>query len=303
MAEPHPPDADVDRRRVLRGHLALLAVQVCFGFFPIFGKLAFDGFSPRAVAAWRFLVGGLVLGLLAWVRYGRAMIPRRADLLRLQVCSLLGVVINMVVFLEGLERSTAVNAGLLMPVIPVYTFAIAVAVGQERFSWRRGAGILLALAGTLSLLLQKGPDLSSEHLVGNLLIVVNTLSYSLFLVVGKPLLRRYPPFVVIAWVFLLSLWSIPFFARGETLVPAGAGAAPWLSLGYILVFPTLIAYLLNTFALSVVAASTTATYILLQPLIAVTAGVLLLGEAFLPGTGFAAAVILAGVWLVVRGPR
>jgi drug/metabolite transporter (DMT)-like permease len=303
MAEPAPPDAHAHRRRVLHGHLALLAVQVCFGFFPIFGKLAFDGFSPRAVAAWRFLVGGLALGALAWARHGRAMIPRREDLLRLQVCSLLGVVINMVVFLEGLERSTAVNAGLLMPVIPVYTFAIAVAVGQERFRLRRGAGILLALAGTLFLLFQKGPDLSSEHLTGNLLIVVNTLSYSLYLVVSKPLLRRYPPFVVIAWVFLLSIWSIPLFARGETFLPPEASAGAWLSLTYILVFPTLIAYLLNTFALSLVTASTTATYILLQPLIAVTAGVLVLGEPFLPGTGFAAAVILAGVWLVVREPR
>ena len=303
MATPTPPEARSDRRQILRGHMALLAVQVCFGFFPIFGKLAFEGLSPGAVAAWRFLVAGLVLGALAWTRHGRDMIPRPADLIRLQVCSLLGVAINMVVFLEGLERTTAVNAGLLMPVIPVYTFAIAVAMGQERFSWRRGAGILMALSGTLFLLFQKGPELSSEHMLGNLLIVINTLSYSLYLVISKPLLVRYPPLVVIAWVFLLSIWTIPLFAEGETLLPSGAGASTWLSLGYILVFPTLIAYLLNTFALSLVTASTTATYILFQPLIAVLAGVLVLGEAFLPGTGVAAAVILAGVWLVVRGPR
>ena len=301
MAPPPPPETHPDRR-VLQGHLALVAVQLCFGFFPIFGKLAFDGFAPRAVAAWRFAVGALVLGGLAWARHGRAMIPRRSDLLRLQVCSLLGVVVNMVVFLEGLERTTAVNAGLLMPVIPVYTLIVAVAVGQERFRWRRGAGILLALSGTLFLLLQRGPDFSRDHLIGNLLIVVNTLSYSVFLVASKPLLLRYPPIVVIAWFFLLSLWSIPLFARGETFAPADAGAGAWLSLGYVLLFPTLVAYLLNTFALSLVSASTTATYILLQPLIAVTGGVLVLGEAFLPGTWMAAAPILAGVWLVVRDP-
>jgi drug/metabolite transporter (DMT)-like permease len=214
-----------------------------------------------------------------------------------------GVSASMVVFLEGLERTTAVNAGLLMPVIPVFTLLIAVAVGQERFHWRRGAGIGLAFAGTLVLLLQKGPDLSHDYFTGNLLILCGAFCYSSFLVLSKPLLGRYPPMVVIAWVFLLSVWTIPLFALGETLVPTEASSLGWASLGWILVFPTVLAYLLNTFALSKVAASTTAAFILLQPLIASTGGVLVLGEPFLPGTGVAAAVIFAGVWLVVHRPR
>jgi drug/metabolite transporter (DMT)-like permease len=298
-----PPPAsasDDDRRGVLKGHLALVAVQLCFGSFPVFGILAFEGFAPRAIAAWRFVVGALVLGAIAWARHGRAMLPRRADLPRLQVCALLGVALNMVIFLEGLERTTAVNSGLLMPIIPVYTLIIAVAVGQERFHWRRGAGIALALAGTLGLLLQKGPDLSSDYLAGNLLILTNCLSYSIFLVLSKPLLKRYPPMVVIAWVFILSVWTVPLFAWNESFVPVHASRLSWYSLGFVLLFPTVISYLLNTFALSKVAASTTATYILLQPLITCTGGVLVLGESFLPGTGLAAGAILIGVWLVVR---
>jgi drug/metabolite transporter (DMT)-like permease len=300
VVPPQAPAPDDERRGIRRGHIALVAVQLCFGSFPVFGILAFEGFSPRAIAGWRFVVGALVLGGIAFWRYGREMLPRRADLLRLQVCALLGVAFNMVVFLEGLERTTAVNSGLLMPIIPVYTLIIAVAVGQERFAWRRGLGIALAFGGTLVLLLQKGPDFSSEHLVGNVLILTNCLSYSIFLVVSKPLLRRYPPMVVIAWVFLLSVWTVPLFAWNETFVPADASRFSWFSLGWVLLFPTVISYLLNTYALSKVAASTTATYILLQPLITCTGGVLILGESFLPGTGFAAAAILLGVWLVVR---
>ena len=289
-----------------RGHLALVAVQCCFGLFPIFGKLAMVDFAPRSVAVWRFLLGSAALLTIAFARYGRRALPRARDLPLLAACALLGVALNMVVFLEGLERTTGVNAGLLMPMIPVYTLVFAVAVGQERFDGRRALGLALALTGTLVLLFQKGPDLSSDYLLGNLLIVVNTLSYSIFLVASKPLLRRYPPMVVIAWVFALSLWTIPLFWRGaeggEPLVPPDASAGAWLSLGYVLLFATLVSYLLNTFALSVVSASTTATYILLQPIIAGIGGVLILGERLLPGTWIAAACILAGVWLVVR-PR
>ena len=74
------------------------------------------------------------------------------------LCALLGVVLNQVLFLEGLSRSTAVNAGLLMPLIPVYTFLVAWIARQERFSALRGLGILIAFSGTTYLLLQKEPD-------------------------------------------------------------------------------------------------------------------------------------------------
>ena len=292
---------------VLRGHLALVAVQFCFGLFPIFGKLAMQDFTPSSVTVWRFLVGSAALLGLAFLRYGRAALPRRSDLVRLLACAMLGVGINMVVFMEGLERTTSVNAGLLMPMIPVYTLVIAVAVGQERFDGRRAFGLLLALSGTLVLLLHRGPDFSREHLIGNLFIVGNTLSYSIYLVASKPLLERYPPQVLIAWVFTFSLWTIPLFwggaADGEPLVPAEATRQAWLSLGYVLVFATLVSYILNTFALALVSASTTATYILLQPLISAVGGVLVLGEVISAGTWVAAAGILAGVWLVVRPPR
>jgi drug/metabolite transporter (DMT)-like permease len=284
------------------GHLALLGVQLCFGLFPIFGKLAMRSFDPRAIVTWRIVAGSVVLLALAFLRHGRAAFPRPGDLPRLLAAALLGVPINMVLFLEGLERSTTINAACLMPAIPVYTLVIAVLVGQERFDARRAAGIGLALAGTLVLLLQKGPEFGAEHLEGNLLFVLNTASYALYLVISKPLLARYPAPVLIAWVFALSLWTIPFFHDGSALVPSAASTADWLSLGYILVFATGAAYLLNAFALSVVSASTTATYILLQPLITAAAGVLVLGERVGPRTGIAAAGILAGVWLVVKAP-
>ena len=284
----------------LGGFGALVLVQLFFGLFPVFGKLAFEGFTPRAVAGWRFLFGALALGGLAFWRYGRGMLPARGDWVRLQVCSLLGVALNMLIFMEGLERSSAVHAGLFMPVIPIWTFLIAVCVGQERFEWSRGLGLALALGGTALLLFQKGLDLSSSSFVGDLCFVVNTFCYALFLVLSKPLLRRMAPLSLIAWIFILSAWTVPLFAWNEDFTPAAASGGAWLSLGYVLLFPTVIAYLLNTFALSRVSASTNATFIFLQPLVAVTGGVLILGEVFLRGTAWAAAVILVGVWLVIR---
>ena len=284
----------------LGGFGALLLVQLFFGLFPVFGKLAFEDFTPSAVAGWRFVVGALALGAIAWSRYGRRMLPARGDWGRLFACSMLGVVLNMVIFMEGLERSTAVHAGLFMPVIPIWTFGIAVCLRQERFDLSRGLGMLLACTGRGMLLFQKGIDFESSYFVGDLCFVVNTFCYSLYLVLSKPLLARMSALSVSAWVFILSVWTVPLFAWGEDFAPAAASTASWLSLAYVLVFPTVIAYLLNSFALARVSASTNATFIFLQPLIAVTGGVLLLGEPFLSGTARAAGVILIGVWLVIR---
>ncbi len=287
-------------RGQLQGRVALLFVQLFFGLFPLFGKLAMREFSARAVAGWRIAAGAGALLLVAVLLHGRRALPRRADLPRLQACALLGVVLNMVLFLEGLRRSTAVNAGLIVSTIPVFTFAIAVAVRQERFELGRGSGILLAFLGVSLLFLQRGPDFTPQTLSGNAMMAVNAVCYSLFLVSVRPLLQRYPPLVVIAWVFVLSAWTVPLFAWDEAFAPPDVSTRGWLSLGYILVFPTVMAYLLNTFALSKVSASTTAVFIFLQPLIVVASGVLVLGETLLPITLAAAVTTLAGVWLVVR---
>lgn len=282
------------------GHVALVAVQICFGLFPLFAVWAYAAFEPKAIVSWRIAVGSAALMALAFLRHGRRALPRPRDLWRLQACALLGVVFNQVLFLEGLRRSTAANAGLLMPLIPVFTYSIAMAVRQERFSAGRALGIVVAFAGTAQLFLPRGPELDGSHAFGNLLIAINVLSYSCFLVLSRPLLKRYPTLVVIGWVYLLGLWTVPLYAHDAQLAPAGATRAAWLSLGYILVFPTVLAYLLNTFALSRVSASTTAVYTLLQPLIAVASGVLLLGERLAPATLLAGALIVAGFWLVVR---
>lgn len=295
-----------DPRQRSLGLLALVLVQLCFGLFPVFGKWAFEGgtFSPAAVATWRIVAGAVLLGLLALVLCGRRVIPARRDLPRLFACALFGVMLNQGLFLEGLSRSEAVNSGLIMCLIPVLTYIVAVLFGAEPLGLRRTLGIGVALLGTAGLFVGRGDELVGPHALGNLLMVLNATSYALYLVLSKPLTLRYPPLVIIAWVYVLSLTSLPYFAPGETLVPGFAGAErAWWSLLFIVAFPTVLGYLLNVFALARVRASTTAFFIYLQPLITGGGGVLLLGES-LRGDLFVSALLIGfGMWLVIRrGP-
>lgn len=292
------------RGNVVAGHVALTAVQVCFGLFPVFGMLAFaeGGFTPLGVGSWRIASGAACLGALALVAYGREAVPDLDDLLRFLICGLLGVALNQGLFLEGLARSTPMNAGLVMTLIPVFTFAVAALVKQERFSPVRALGVLIALAGAALLLGGQGGDPLRGHGFGNLLMVLNGLSYAVFLVISKQLVSRYPPLVVIAWVYILALPYLPYFLRGEKLIADAGQSTAWWSLLYIIVFPTVLAYLLNMFALARVRATTTAVYIYSQPLVAGFASWIVFGERLTVDMGVAALLLFLGIWLVARRP-
>jgi drug/metabolite transporter (DMT)-like permease len=289
-------------RSIAAGHVALAFVQVAFGLLPIFATFVFrpGGISPFGVGAWRVAGGSLVLGVLAAAVYGRRALPRREDLVRFVACAWLGVAVNQGLFLVGLARSTPVNAALVMALIPVFTFTIAAAVRQEVFNGLRALGVVIALAGLLPLLFTDGFHSLGRYGFGNLLMVANALCYSCYLVLAKPLTRRYPPVVIIAWTYLFSLVALPVFMPGQPLLPTRGEA--WWGIAYIVVFPSIVAYLLNVFALGRLRASTTAVYIYGQPLVTATASWLAFGERPTPAMLLAAGALFVGIWLVARRP-
>jgi drug/metabolite transporter (DMT)-like permease len=295
----HKPD-----RRIVLGHGALAAVQVCFGLFPVIGTLAFGpgGLSPLAVGAWRIVVGSLALGALARIRFGPRVWPKARDIPLFFVCAMLGVALNQGLFLVGLSRSTPMNAGLVMSLIPVFTFGIAALARQERFAVTRALGIVIALVGIVPLLTADGLSGLGAYGVGNLLMVANALCYSGFLVLTKVLTRRYPTLVIAAWAYVFSMIAVPFLFYGQGFLPAPWATAAWWSLAYILVIPTVLAYLLNLFALARVRASTVAVYVYAQPIISGLASWLVFGEQPTAAMLVAAPTLFVGIWLVGRRP-
>ena len=294
-----------EARSKIEGHVALVFVQLCFGFLPLFGKWI-DGeadFTPRIVTAWRIGGGAVIFLALAFACHGKKMRVNLRDIPALLVLALLGVGANQWLFLEGLIRSTSVNAGLMMPLIAVFTFLLAALVRQERFSLLPCLGIVIAFAGTAQLALQKEVDMSRPYLIGNLLMVANTLCYSAFLVGSLSLARRYPPLVLMAWMYVLSLWALPILGQGDDFFPSGASMKSWGTLALIIAFPTVLGYLLNIYALARLPASTTAVYVFLQPLIAGIAGTVILSEALHGSTFVAGALILIGVGIVLSRQR
>jgi drug/metabolite transporter (DMT)-like permease len=290
-------------RGAAAGHLALIGANLIFGLFPVYGRVAMDperGVTPYSLAAWRIVCGTVMFVLLARVAYPRRWRIQRGDVLPLIGLGLLGIVANQVLYLTGLERSNAANAGVMMCVIPVFTFLIAAGLKQERFGWLRGLGVTISLLGVLPLVLTEGVSLGGERALGNLLIAINCLCYSFYLVWVKPLRARYPAVVLLAWIYVFSLPCVPLLAWGQPLTPAVPDARAWWSIFYVVIGPTVVAYGLNAFALGRVRASTSALYIYMQPVMAALGGALVLGEQLGGEVLLAAACLFPGVALVTR---
>jgi drug/metabolite transporter (DMT)-like permease len=287
-----------------RVHAALAAVQVMFAALPIAAKFVLPSVPPSGIAFFRIAGAGLAFALLKALTVRERVVARR-DLLTLAGLALVGVVLNQVLFLEGVKRTTAINANILVTTVPAYTLGIALALRRERATLAKVGGIVLAAAGAVWLI---GPDrirLDPSTAFGNALIVLNTSLYASYLVLSKPLLERYQPVTVVTYVFLFG---------GLFIAPVGVVAlrdvdlfhlprAAVIALVFIVLCSSVLAYYLSIWALRRTASSLVAMYVYLQPLITALGAPLLLHERVTPRAGLSGGLIFAGLALATWGEQ
>lgn len=280
-------------------HLALIAVQVMFGSWPILGKIVLRSISSTSLVGFRILAATLVFALMHRQAGEILKLPKRT-LASLLLCSLLGVVINQLIFVKGLSMTTVINATLITTTIPVFTLAISIMVGHDKASWRHILGIALAAAGVVYLVDPFRATFSAGTTLGNILIVINSLSYGAYIALSRDLVKRYGALNVITWLFMIgTVVTLPitiyaWSAVQIDLLPLNT----WLTLIYIVLVPTVGAYYLNAWALMRVSPGVVAIYIYLQPLLAFGLAPLILGERLNSRTIVACVLIFAGVAVV-----
>jgi drug/metabolite transporter (DMT)-like permease len=285
-------------------HVALIAVQVMFATWPVLGKIALRTLPSLSLVGFRVLGAALALSALGLVTRKLGTIARK-DWLLLISSSFLGVVFNQWLFVKGLSLTTAVNATLIGTTIPVFTLLVSIFLGNDRASLRQVIGILVSGAGVIYLIGPERADFSHSSLVGDLLIVSNSLCYGTYIAISKRLVSRYNALTVITWIFIVGcVLAVPVGAVSFSRVSiASVPASVWLGVAYIVLFATVACYYLNSWALSRVPPSTVAVYIYLQPLIAFVLAPLLLGEKISSRVIVASILVFAGVAVVTTRGR
>jgi len=270
-----------------------------FGTAPTLGKFALQTFSSNAIVGFR--VGGAALAFVVLSKLrGNLWLEKRAHYFQFALFALLGVALNQLLFFKGLSLTTATNTSLISITIPIFTILISALVGNDTLSFRTILGVVIAACGVVYLVDPGKASFSAATTQGDLLIVLNSLSYATYVALSKNLISHYGALRSITWLFLFSvLVNVPIgiFAMRD-LDLSNVETSAWIYVAAIVIFPTILAYYLHTWALARVAPSIATVYVYLQPLIGFTLAVIFLKEILSFRPIIAAALIFAGVFLV-----
>jgi drug/metabolite transporter (DMT)-like permease len=278
-----------------------VVVQLLFASLAIAGRFVLPHFPAGALVCFRVLGATAVLFLVNAATGGQ-WVRDRGDLLRLAVLGLLGIAANQTLFLYGLQHTTAINATILVTTVPVFTVLGAVLTGREPPSALKFAGIGLAALGTIYVI---GPDrisLAPDVALGNALIVLGMVCYAAYFLYARSVVGRYQPITVSFYVMLFASFGVlPFGLVALRSLQLSTISGPvWLWVGYIVIFPTIVTYLLYIWALQRVSSNLVAVYIYLQPLFAAAVAPLVLqGERLTPRAVVAGLAIFTGLGLVI----
>lgn len=286
-----------------KAHLALFAVALIYGANYSIAREAMEGglIQPLAFIILRAGSAAMLFWLFnAWIK--KEPIARE-DWPRIILCSLSGVAINQTLFFMGLQLTKPINASLIMTTTPILVLLASTLLIGEKITPPKIIGIFLGMTGAI-LLLTYGKNIAfgREQVLGNLFIFANAISYGTYLVLVKKLMYRYHPIAISKWIFLIgSLMVIPLgWNQIQEVRWSDFGPVHWAAVAYVLIFTTFLAYLLNSYALAIVAPSVVSIYIYLQPLLA-TCIALAFRQDRLDAVKLAAGVLIfAGVFLVSK---
>jgi drug/metabolite transporter (DMT)-like permease len=271
-------------------------VVVWAGSFSAIKHLLDAGLSAPEVAASRYLVAapGFVIVLFAFG--GLPGISRR-DLGRVALAGLLVVAVYHISLNLGEERTTSGTAAVIIGTAPGMTLGLAIALGLERFSAWRAAGLGFAFSGVVVVVtLGSGQEISLENAKGPLLVLLAPLSFALYNVIVKPLVGRIDAAAVSSAANLLGTLALLPLLRPSSVDHARAlGAWDWTLVLYLGLICTLFAYNAWGLALRRLDASRAVAYLYGVPVLAVVIGALTLGEKVTVWLALGAALVVGGV--------
>jgi len=226
----------------------------------------------------------------------------RRDWLRIVGCAMFGMVINMLFSFKGLSLSTPINSSVIVTISPIIVFVLSAILIREKITLLKISGAILGLIGALMLIFfsKTATATASNIPLGNTLLFVNATSYGLYLIIVRPLTSKYSSITLMKWFFLIAvIVNLPIGMDDLTTVDWQAlpFSVLW-RMGFVIVGPTFLTYLLNVYALKELSASTIGVFTYLQPVIAISFAILSGADQLTLIKIFAVVLVFIGVYLV-----
>ena len=289
----------------ISGHIACFTAYAIFGVNIIVCKDLTSGhlISPIGIFTLRSLGAGLMFWILSL--FFPAEKVEKKDYLKILAAAFLGYFVTQLTFLVAIPDVTPMHCSIISSMSPIYTMFIAAVVLKEPLSWKKAGGVLLSLCGILFLIFNNASGtsgVSESKLSGIFLMFLNSLSFSLYLGIFKPVIAKYSVVTFMKWIFLFSaLMSLPLSLREVvslewTKIPS---VQMW-ELGFLIVFATFVSYFLIPFGQKRIRPTLVSMYSYIQPIIATIISIILCMDILTWQKLMAALMVFAGVFIVSR---
>lgn len=289
----------------ISGHIACFTAYAIFGVNIIVCKDLTSGhlISPIGIFTLRSLGAGLMFWILSLFLPAEKV--EKKDYLKILAAAFLGYFVTQLTFLVAIPDVTPMHCSIISSMSPIYTMFIAAVVLKEPLSWKKAGGVVLSLCGILFLIFNNvsGTSGASESkLSGIFLMFLNSLSFSLYLGIFKPVIAKYSVVTFMKWIFLFSaLMSLPLSLREIvslewTKIPS---VQMW-ELGFLIVFATFVSYFLIPFGQKRIRPTLVSMYSYIQPIIATIISIILCMDILTWQKLMAALMVFAGVFIVSR---
>ncbi len=289
-----------------------LAILAAIGATSIYGlnHTIAKSVMPQYVGAFGFVMLRVIgATALFWIIsiFGPKEKIEKKDYLRMLVCAILGMGVNMLVFFKGLSLSTPINSAVLITTTPIIVLIMSALLIKEKITQRKVLGIFIGLIGALGLILfgseirQDAPNIP----LGNFLILTNAVFYGTYLILAKILISKYHPFTFMKWLFSLGILICLPFGYHE-LIEIEWALLPFdiiWRIAFVIIGTTFCTYLFNIFALTQLKASTLSAFIYVQPILGILFAIAMGKDALTTIKILATVMVLFGVYLSSRKTR
>lgn len=289
----------------LFGHLAVAGAYTIFGLNIVFCKdiANAEAVSPMLLFTLRAIGAATLFWLLSMFQPKEPI--ARGDIGLIMLASFVGLFVPQLTFLKAMTLSATIDASVMHTLSPIFTMFFAFFFVKEPITWKKALGVAISFGGVLLLILNSvhatgGVERTAP--LGFVMLVLNSLSFALYLGAFRKLISRYSVVTFMKWTFLFALLlSLPFSAR--ELVTTDFAAIPhnvlW-EIAYLVFFATFVAYFLIPYGQKRIRPTLVSMYTYLQPIIAAVVSIITGLDVLTWQKLFATLLVFAGVALVMR---
>lgn len=291
------------KSKTLTGHLAAFVAYLIFGLNIVICKdlTTSNLISPIAL----FCLRSIGAGALFWII--SLFLPHekvdRKDFPKIFMASLLGFFLTQMTFLLAISQITPMDCSIINSITPINTMIIAAIALKEPITLKKAGGVLLSFCGVIYLIISSvhsSSAVAQTSVAGVVLIILNSLCFSLYLGIFKPVIAKYSVVTFMKWIFLFStLMALPF--AGKEVFTADYASLPtnfvW-ELAFLIICATFVAYFLIPLGQKNIRPTLVSMYSYVQPIVAIVISIYVGMDTLSFTKVLAAVTVFAGVLLV-----